>query len=75
VIPSVNFVTLQDKEKTMLTINQIAQMESCTHNSNMPSDIRELLNSTYYSESKKDDMPIGELSLPQFIRVLRKYNL
>ena len=59
----------------MLTINQIAQMESCTHNSNMPSDIRELLNSTYYSESKKDNIQIGELSLPQFIRVLRKYNI
>ena len=41
----------------------------------MPSDIRELLNSTYYSESKKDNIQIGELSLPQFIRVLRKYNI
>ena len=55
----------------MLTINQLAQMEAVTHKSKMPKDIAALLTASYFSESRQEQVAIGDLTLPHFIRVMR----
>lgn len=56
----------------MITINQLVAMEAATHNRKTPSDIDALLASTYFSQSLQEQREMGELSLPQFIRVIKK---
>jgi hypothetical protein len=56
----------------MITMNQLVAMEAATHNRQTPSDIDALLASTYFSQSLQEQREMGELSLPQFIRVLKK---
>jgi len=53
-----------------LSMNQLAAMESATHNSEMPADIIRLLDTEYYSKSRKQMIRLGELTLPHFLRAL-----
>lgn len=53
-----------------INMHQLAQMEAVTHSSPMPRDILELLHTPYYSQSRREYVPMGELTLPHFIRVL-----
>jgi hypothetical protein len=55
-----------------LTIDQLAAMENVTHPRTIPADISALLNASYYSESRQEQIRIGDLTLPHFIRVMRK---
>ena len=54
-----------------LTIEQLAAMENVTHSRKIPADISALLNASYFSESRQEQIRIGELTLPHFIRVMR----
>jgi len=47
-------------------------MEAATQSRKTPSDIDALLATTYFSQSLQEQREMGELSLPQFIRVLKK---
>jgi hypothetical protein len=53
-----------------LNMNQLAAMEGATHNSEMPADIVRLLETEYYSKSRKQMIRLGELTLPHFLRAL-----
>lgn len=55
-----------------LTIEQLAAMENVTHSRTIPADVSALLNASYFSESRQEQIRIGDLSLPHFIRVMRK---
>jgi hypothetical protein len=55
----------------MLTIDQITQIENVTHSRKIPSDISALMSSSYFSQTHNEMRRVGDLSLPQFIRVLR----
>lgn len=55
-----------------LTIEQLAAMENVTHSRTIPADISALLNASYFSESRQEQIRIGDLTLPHFIRVMRK---
>jgi len=55
-----------------LTIDQLPAMENVTHPRTIPADISALLNASYYSESRQEQIRIGDLTLPHFIRVMRK---
>lgn len=56
----------------MITMNQLVEMEAATHNRKTPSDVHALLASTYFSQSLQEQREMGELSLPHFIRVMKK---
>ena len=56
----------------MITMNQLVEMEAATHNCKIPADVQALLASTYFSQSLQEQREMGELSLPHFIRVMKK---
>jgi hypothetical protein len=66
------FETNDQETNHMITMNQLVAMEAATHNRKTPSDIDALLASTYFSQSLQEQREMGELSLPQFIRVMKK---
>lgn len=53
-----------------LTMDQIAAMENATHDNQMPEDINRLLQTEYYSKSRRKMIRLGDLTLPHFLRAL-----
>tara|TARA_B110000261_G_C12848632_1_gene263395 strand:+ start:387 stop:554 length:168 start_codon:yes stop_codon:yes gene_type:complete len=53
-------------------MKQLVEMEAATHNCKIPADVQALLASTYFSQSLQEQREMGELSLPHFIRVMKK---
>jgi hypothetical protein len=60
-----------NERTNMLTIDQITQIENVTHSRKIPADISALMSSSYFSQTHNEMRRVGDLSLPQFIRVLR----
>ena len=51
---------------------KLLQIQSVIEGRTIPSDMREQCNQTYFSESKAEHIPIGNMDLIHFIRAFNK---
>ena len=51
---------------------KLLQIQSVIEGITIPSDMREQCNQTYFSESKAEHIPIGDMDLIHFIRAFNK---
>ena len=51
---------------------KLLQIQSVVEGRTIPSDMREQCNQTYFSESKAEHIPIGDMDLIHFIRAFNK---
>ena len=51
---------------------KLLQIQSVIEGRTIPSDMREQCNQTYFSESKAEHIPIGDMDLIHFIRAFNK---
>ena len=51
---------------------KLLQIQSVIEGRTIPSDMREQCNQTYFSESKPEHIPIGDMDLIHFIRAFNK---